>query len=200
MPEPIRQRAAVRLFPIHNDPARSLDTRPHLTGTLEVWPGTRPSLGIDFVKEQHLAIDASGPHFTEAGKLLPDDICPMFTQTEVCIPPRTVRRLTVNPRAASGLKCPPGTTGVVSSDTDEYGIWDAATTVQDDCTVDIVFANTARTEIKLHPLTPIGYLQLIDPTEGRNSTRVFWRRYSGTQPGSLRSRPEEPSPSQPRRS
>ena len=46
-------------------------------------------LGIDFVKEQHLSIDASGPHFTEAGKLLPDDICPMFTQTEVCVPPRT---------------------------------------------------------------------------------------------------------------
>ena len=31
-------------------------------------------LGIDFVKEQHLAIDASGPHFTEAAALLPDDI------------------------------------------------------------------------------------------------------------------------------
>ena len=61
-------------------------------------------LGIDFVKEQHLAIDASGPHFTEAAKLLPDDICPIFTQSEVCIPPRTVRQLTVNPRAASGLK------------------------------------------------------------------------------------------------
>ena len=90
------------------------------------------NLGIDFVKEQPLAIDASGPHFTEAARLLPDNICPLFTQTEVCVPPWTVKRLTVNPRATSGLKCPPGTTGVVSSDTDEYGIWDAATTVQDD--------------------------------------------------------------------
>ena len=36
-------------------------------------------LGIDFVKEQHLAIDASGPHFTEAARLLPDDICPFFS-------------------------------------------------------------------------------------------------------------------------
>ena len=124
-------------------------------------------LGIDFVKEQHLAIDASQPHFTEAARLMPDNICPLFTQTEVCVPPRTVRRLTVNPRASSGLKCPPGTTGVVSSDTDEYGIWDAATTVQDDSSVDIVFANTSRTEIKLHPSAPIGYLQLIDPSEGK---------------------------------
>ena len=111
----------------------------------EGWPGTRPSLGIDFVKIQHLAIDASGPHFTEASRLLPDDICPMFMQSEeVCVPPRTVRRLTVNPRASSGLKCPPGTTGVVSSDTDDYGIWDAACTVQQDCSVDVVFANTSR--------------------------------------------------------
>ena len=80
---------------------------------------------------------------------------------------RTVKRLTVHPRASSGLKCPPGTTGVVSSDTDEYGIWDAAITVQDDSTVDIVFANASRTDIKLHTSSPIGYLQLIDPSEGK---------------------------------
>ena len=139
-------------------------------------------------QEQHLAIDASGPHFTEAGKLLPDDICPMFTQTEVCVPPRTVRRLTVNPRAASGLKCPPGTTGVVSSDTDEYGIWDAATTVQDDCTVDIVFANTSRAEIKLHPSAPIGYLQLIDPSEGQQLDDSILAEIFGNPAGE----PEEP--------
>ena len=114
-----------------------------------------------------MAIDASGPHFMEASKLLPDDICPMFTQSEVCVPPRTVRRLTVNPRASLGLKCPPGTTGVVSSDTDDYGIWDAATMVQEDSSVNIVFANTSRAEIKLHPSTPIGYFQLIDPSEGK---------------------------------
>ena len=99
-------------------------------------------LGIDFVKEKHLAINASGPHFTEAARLLPDNISPLFTQAEVCVPPRTVRRLTVNLRATSGLKCPPGTTGVVSSDTDKYGIWDTETTVMDDSTADIVFANT----------------------------------------------------------
>ena len=79
-------------------------------------------VGIDFVKEQHLAIDASGPHFTETASLLPDDKCTLFTQSEVCVPPRTVKQLTVYPRASSGLKCPLGTTGVVSSDTDEYGI------------------------------------------------------------------------------
>ena len=83
-------------------------------------------LGINYGKEQHLAIDGSGPHFTEASKLLPDDICTMFTQSEVGVPPRTIRRLTVSPKASSGLKCPPGRTGVVSSDTDDYGIWDAA--------------------------------------------------------------------------
>ena len=101
-------------------------------------------LGIDFVKEQHLAIDGSGPHFTEASRLLPDDICAMFTQSEVCVLPRTIRRLTVNPRASSGLKCPPGTTGVVSSETDDYGIWDAAGQVQQDHSVDVIFANTSR--------------------------------------------------------
>ena len=106
------------------------------------------------MKEQHLPIDASGPHFTETARLLPNDISALFTQSEVCVPPRTVKRLTVNPRASSGLKCPPGTTGVVSSNTDVYAIWDAATTVQDDSTVDIVFANTSRTDIKLHPSIP----------------------------------------------
>ena len=38
---------------------------------------------------------------------------------------------------------------------------------RDDSSVDIVFANTSRTDIKLHPSTPIGYLQLIDPAEGK---------------------------------
>ena len=85
------------------------------------------------------------------------------SHSEVCIPPRTVKRLTVCPKASSGLKCPPGAAGIVSSDTDEYSIWDAASMVQDDFTVDIVFANTSRTDIKLHPSAPIGYLQLIDP-------------------------------------
>ena len=56
---------------------------------------------------------------------------------------------------------------MVYSDTEDFGIWDAATTVQDDCTVDIVFANTSRTEVKLHLASPMGYLQLIGPTEGR---------------------------------
>ena len=112
----------------------------------------------------------------------------MFTQTEVCVPPRTVRRLTVNPRATSGLKCPPGTTGVVSSDTDEYGIWDVATTVQDDSTVDIVFANTSRTDIKLHPSAPIGYLQLIDPSEGRQLDETILAEIFGNPAGE----PEKP--------
>ena len=58
--------------------------------------------------------------------------------------------------------------GIVSSDTDDYRIWDAASTVQDDSTVDKVFANTSRTYIKLHPSTPIGYLQLINPSEGKH--------------------------------
>ena len=40
-------------------------------------------------------------------------------------------------------------------------------TVQDDSTEDIVFSNTSRTDVKLHPSAPIGYLQLIDPSEGR---------------------------------
>ena len=79
--------------------------------------------------------------------------------------PRTVRRLTVHPKASTGLPCPPGTTGVVSSDTDDHGIWDAATIVQPDRTVDIIYANTARAEVRLHPNTPIGYMQLIDPSE-----------------------------------
>ena len=145
-------------------------------------------LGIDFVKEQHLAIDASGPHFTEASKLLPDDICPMFTQSEVCVPPRTVSRLTVNPRASLGLKCPPGTTGVVSSNTDDYGIWDAACTVQQDCSVDVVFANTSRAEIKLHPSNPIGYFHLIDPAEGKQIDDTILAEIFGKPAGE----PEEP--------
>ena len=33
--------------------------------------------------------------------------------------------------------------------------------------MDIVFANTSRTDIKLHPSAPIGYLKLIDPSEGK---------------------------------
>ena len=68
----------------------------------------------------------------------------MYKRQEVCIPPRTVKRLTVCHKASSGLKCPPGATGIISSDTDKYGIWDAASTVQDDSTVDIVFANMFR--------------------------------------------------------
>ena len=40
-------------------------------------------LGIDFMKEQHLTVDASGPHFKDTSNLLPADICAMFTQTEV---------------------------------------------------------------------------------------------------------------------
>ena len=124
-------------------------------------------LGIDFVKEQHLRVDASGPHFKEAANLLPDNICALFTQSGVCVPPTTVRRLTVCPKASSGLKCPPGATGIVSSDTDDYDIWDAASTVQDDSRVDIIFMNTSWSDIKLLPSTPIGYLQLIDPSEGK---------------------------------
>ena len=119
------------------------------------------------MEEQHLAIDASGPHFTESASLLPDDICTLFTQAEVYIPPRTDKRLAVCPKASSGLKCPPGATGIVSSNMDDYGIWDAASTVQGDSTVDIVFANTSRTDIRLHPSAPIGNLQLIDPSEGK---------------------------------
>ena len=76
-------------------------------------------LGIDFLKEQHLAVDTSGPHFTETASLLPDDICALFTQAEICVPPRTIKRLTVCPKASSGLKCPPGATGIVSSNTDD---------------------------------------------------------------------------------
>ena len=148
-------------------------------------------LGIDFVKEQHLAIDASGPHFTETASLLPDNICALFTQSEVCVPPKTVKQLTVHPRASSGLKCPPGTTGVVSSDTDEYGIWDAATTVQDDSTVDTVFANTSRTDIRLHPSSPIGYLQLNDPSKGKQLDETTWQRSSTTRQGSQKNNPEE---------
>ena len=71
------------------------------------------------------------------------------------------------PVANSGLRCPPGATGVLSSNKEDYGIRDAATTVQDDSTVDIIFANTSRAEGKLHPSTPMGYLQLIDPSEGK---------------------------------
>ena len=145
-------------------------------------------LGIDFVKEQHLAIDASRPHFKEASKLLPDDICPMFTQSEVFVPPRTVRRLTVNPRASSGLKCPPATTGVVSSDTDDYGIWDASCTVRQDCSVNVVIANTSRAEIKLHPSNPIGYFQLIDPAEGKQMDESILAEIFGNPAGE----PEEP--------
>ena len=114
----------------------------------------------------------------------------MFTQSEVCVPPRTVKRLMVNPRATSGLKCPPGTTGVVSSDTDEYGIWDAATTVQDNSTVDIDFANTSRTDIKLHPSLPIGYLQLIDPSEGKQLDETTLAEIFGTRQGNRRNHPE----------
>ena len=73
----------------------------------------------------------------------------------------------VCPRASLGPKCPPEATGLVSSDTEDFGIWDAATTVQDNCTVDIVFANRSHTYIKLHPALPMGYLQLIDPSKGR---------------------------------
>ena len=81
--------------------------------------------------------------------------------------PRTVKRPTVCPKASSGLNCPPGASGILSSNMDKYGIWDAASTVQDYFTVDIVFANTSRTDIRLHPSAPIGYLQLIDPSEGK---------------------------------
>ena len=57
---------------------------------------------------------------------------------------------------------------MVSSNTEDFGIWDATTTVQDDSTVNIVFANTSRTEVKLHRAVPMGYLQLIDPSKGRH--------------------------------
>ena len=36
-------------------------------------------LGIDFVTEQHLTVNASGPHFKEAANLLQADICAPFT-------------------------------------------------------------------------------------------------------------------------
>ena len=106
----------------------------------------------------------------------------------MCIPPRTICRLTVNPRASSGLKCPPGTTGVVSSDTDDYGIWDAACTVQQDYSVDVVIANTSRAEIKLHPSNPIGYFQLIDPAEGKQMDDSILTEIFGNPAGE----PEEP--------
>ena len=125
-------------------------------------------LGIIFVKEQHLTVNASGPSFHEAASLLPGDICALFPQTEICVAPRTIRRLANCPRANSELKCLPGATGVVSSNTEDFGIWDATTTVQDDSTVNIVFANTSRTEVKLHRAVPMGYLQLIDPSKGRH--------------------------------
>ena len=78
----------------------------------------------------------------------PGDICALFPQTEICLAQRTIRRST-------------------SSNTEDFRIWDAATTVQEDCTVNIVSANTSRTEVKLHPAAPMGYLQLINPSEGR---------------------------------
>ena len=84
-------------------------------------------LGIDFIKEQHLTIDSAGPHFDQAASLLPADVCALFPQTEICVAPRTIRRIADRPKASTGLPCPPGTTGVVSSDTDDHGIWDAAT-------------------------------------------------------------------------
>ena len=121
---------------------------------------------MDFVKEQHLTIDGAGTHFDQASDLLPLDICPLFVQNEVCIAPRTVRRLTVLPRNKQGLLCPAGTTGVVSSEVDDHGIWDAASKVQQDKTVDIIYANTARAEVKLSADRPIGYFQIIDPSEG----------------------------------
>ena len=71
-----------------------------------------------------------------------DSICALFW---------TIRELTVCPTASSGLRGPSGATGVVFSNTEDFGIWDSATTVQDNYTVDIVFANTLRTEVKLHP-------------------------------------------------
>ena len=99
-----------------------------------------------------------------------------------------------------GLKCPPGTTGVVSSDTDDYGIWDAMTTVQEDSYVIIVFANTSRTEIKLNPTTPIGYMHLIDPSEGKQIDDTIIAEIFGNPAGEPEEPPRGPSRSPPRRS
>ena len=47
-------------------------------------------LGIGFIKEQNLTINASRPHFHEAASLLPADICSLFPQAEICMAPRTI--------------------------------------------------------------------------------------------------------------
>ena len=60
--------------------------------------------------------------------------------------------------------------------------------MQDDFKVDIVFANTSRTDVKLHPSTPIGYLQLIDPTEGKQLDDTILAEIFGNPAGE----PEEP--------
>ena len=75
-------------------------------------------------------------------------------------------RLTVRPQNKHGLPCSAGTTGVVSSEVDDHGIWDALTNTQNDQTVDIIYANTSRAEVKLQPDRPIGYFQVLDPAEG----------------------------------
>ena len=54
--------------------------------------------------------------------------------------------------------------------------------------MDIVFANTSRTNIKLHPPLPIGYLQLIDPSEGRQLDETTLAEIFGNPAGE----PEEP--------
>ena len=61
-------------------------------------------------------------------------------------------------------------------------------TVQEDSSVDIVFANTSRAEIKLHPSNPIGYFQLIDPAEGKQIDDTILAEIFGN----LAGEPKEP--------
>ena len=58
-------------------------------------------------------------------------------------------------------------TGVVSSSSDSYGIWDAACKVQSDHTVDAIISNTTHRDVKLSTQRPVGYFEVLDESRTR---------------------------------